>query len=273
MYVMKTMVVIMAHPDEESFFVGGTIAKYVKSGWTVHLVLATKGDAGENSLEGETSTLAQLRAKEAEEAGTILGIASITYLGYQDNTLSRRKAGDIEDTVFKALEALSPDIVITHEPQGIFNNPDTIKLSYATTFAFQKYANLVIHGEKLGSRDPKRYLIRHDEEESTEPKLYYACMPASIVEFLQKQGAVLLESNGKSIKGVHDKHISTVIDISRFSSVKQRAIECHKTQQEDINRFFSISNHPLLEQEYFIQRLHGETEVFMKDEDRIANRL
>lgn len=253
---------------------GGTVAKYVKAGWTVHLLLATKGEAGKNALRDSTKTgIMKLRGQEVAEAAQTLGIASITYLEYQDGRLSTLTPGDLEDNVFRAMQALTPSVVITFEPNGISNHPDHIKMCYATTYAFQKYAKLQVHGEKLGSRDPRRYLLKEEEEESNEPKLYYACIPESVATYLTKAGVMHSVSFDKPQGGVPDRQITTVIDITRHANQKKNAIECHKTQEEDVERYLSLENHPLLKQEYFILRMYGVDEVFMGNSDRVANRL
>jgi len=65
---MKTMCLVFAHPDDESFFVGGTVAKYAKLGWKIDLIVATNGEAGNNSLPSleEGQTLGDVRKKELQ---------------------------------------------------------------------------------------------------------------------------------------------------------------------------------------------------------------
>src|SRR5690349_573915 len=84
---MKTLLVIFAHPDDESHGPAGTLAKYVREGVQVHYLCATRGEAGivDSSLLQNGVTIADLRAAEAKQAAAELGLASINFLGYRDS--------------------------------------------------------------------------------------------------------------------------------------------------------------------------------------------
>jgi LmbE family N-acetylglucosaminyl deacetylase len=262
---MKRMLLVFAHPDDELFSTGGTVAKYVKAGWHVDLILATRGEAGQSGEYGDVpgEKLAQIRQQEAEAAGTILGISSITFLEYADGTLAGEPPGEIEDKIYQKMIEFVPDCVITFDTTGISNHPDHIKISYATTFAFQKYAFWI--RERLGNLP--------DFTEEKEPKLYYVCMPATVAAYLKENKILPKESFGKLWCGTPDKHITTVIQTRGFRSVKKKALRCHVTQKQDVDRFLSFEKNPLNSQEYFILRLHGIREVFMGKGDRVATKL
>ncbi|MFO7541134.1 MAG: PIG-L family deacetylase, partial [Chloroflexota bacterium] len=53
----RTLLTVVAHPDDESFGLGGTLARYVQEGWEVHVVVATDGVAG-SVAEGHEASLA-----------------------------------------------------------------------------------------------------------------------------------------------------------------------------------------------------------------------
>lgn len=257
---MRKLLGVFAHPDDESFTSAGTMAKYAKSGWQIDLVCATRGERGSRgpySAPGEME-LGNIRERELQDAGSHIGITSITFLDYKDGTLAKEVPGEIEDKLVSIFTELAPDIVLTFEPGGISNHPDHMKLTVAATFAFQKYA-----AERAEAKpdDPNR------------PKLYYACMPQSITSYLQKKGVIPEESFGKPWKGVEDKKVATVIDIQRMRSIKTKALKAHISQTEDVAKFFSLPNNPLLKQEYFILRMVGTTEAFMGNYDRISDRL
>ena len=273
---MKNILLVFAHPDDESFTSAGTVVKMVKAGWQIHLICATKGDAGMRGPHEETADVGTLREKELDESSKIVGISSITHLGYRDGKMSDINPGELEDILYKKLLELHPDIVITFEPNGISNHPDHMKICLSTTFAFQKYAHVVLSAEPPGNRDPKRRLLHQKKPLATTivlPKLYYACMPAGIVKFLIEKKVLPKESFGKPFRGVEDKTVTTVIDISKFATKKIQALKAHVTQTSDVERFLSMKNHPLLSQEYFVLRMEGEKEVFMGNNDRVANRL
>ncbi len=258
------MLLVFAHPDDESFSCGGTVAKYVKAGWHVDLICATRGEAGNFGPYTNISRdqLADIRQKELQKAATLLGISSITFLGYHDGTLASQTPGELEDKVHKKMEELVPDTVITADTTGISNHPDHIKMCFVTTYAFQKYAVWI--EEQLKDQEVAAQIF---------PKLYYACMPESVAEYLKKKKTLPAESFGKPWRGTPDKYVTTVINIMKFMSAKKKAILSHISQEEDTDRFFSRPSHPMLKHEYYILRMQGTTEVFMGKYDRVSNAL
>ena len=262
---MKKLLLVFAHPDDESFSCGGTVAKYVKAGWEADLLCATRGERGETGPYGklDPETLGGIRQKEVQQAGKLLGIHTVSFLDYIDGTLASRTPGDIEDFVYRKMTEMIPDAVITFDTTGISNHPDHVKLCYSTTYAFQKYAAWVADQFE----DPA------DIDENALPKLYYVCMPESIATYLKKQKNIPQELFNKPWNGTPDERITTVIDTGKFTGVKKKALGAHISQQADVKRFLSLPRHPLLSQEHFILRMHGTKEVFMGKNDRVFNKL
>ncbi len=258
---MKKLLGIFAHPDDESTINGGTFAKYAKNDWHIDLLMATHGDAGGWSevapIEGVT--LSDVRTKELQNAADILGIKSVQYLDYKDGTLGDRLPGDIENAIIRVIKDVRPDVVITHEPGGgATHHPDHAKMSLAATFAFQVYA-----------------ADRNEEnpDDTNPPKLYYSCLPETVVSYAVRQKYFPQETFDQIVSGVEDKRISTVIDIQRFGAVKKNALLSHETQLEEIRKYLEIPNSPFLSQEYFILRYIGVKECFMGKNDRVSDRL
>lgn len=262
---MKRMLCVFAHPDDESFASAATISKYAKAGWEVDLICATRGEKGETGPLGELSPeeLGKIRQKELETAGTLLGISSITFLNYIDGDLHLDPPGELEDIVYEKLTEFMPDVVITFEPAGISNHPDHIRICFATTFAFQKYAKQV----EMSLKDNPDYT------EDDAPKLYYACVPESTVEYLKKMKIFPEDSFDKPWEGVDDKRVTTVISAVGNTQIKKRALKSHVSQSDDVERFLSLKSNPLISQEYYILRMHGVREIFMGKNDRVATKL
>jgi LmbE family N-acetylglucosaminyl deacetylase len=257
---MQNLLGIFAHPDDESFYLGGTIAKYAKADWKVELVCATRGQAGDLGpyAGNENVNLGNLRQKELEAAAKLLGCHSVTFMDFKDGTLPEASPGDIEDKLIQLMIVHKPDVIVTFDPTGINNNPDNVKLSLAATYAFQVYAKL------------------RDKEKPTDenpPKLYYACMPQSLVSYLKKNKIIPSESYGKPLVGIDDKHISAVIDIKRFAAIKKKALRLHVSQQEDVERFIEFAKNPIFRQEYLVLRMIGINEAFMGKYDVVSDRL
>lgn len=271
---MKKLCIIFAHPDDESFVTGGTIAKYASLGWRIDLVCATAGEGGQFGPVKDSDNLSEVRQKELETAASILGISSVLFLDCKDGKLADLPPGELEDMLHKQYIALQPDVVITFEPKGISNHPDHCKLSISATFAFQKYAKTVVKGEAYGKRDPRRSLPEFQVDQSRpEPKLYYAGIPQRVVSHLQEQGVLPSESFGKPWVGIPDDMITTVIDIQKNRRKKAEAIASHVSQEADAMRFLQIPDHELLNNEYYVLRMQGVEEVFMGKHDAITTEL
>ncbi|MBI4159549.1 PIG-L family deacetylase [Candidatus Wolfebacteria bacterium] len=88
---MKTIVCIFAHPDDEAFGPGGTIAKLAKKN-RVYIICATKGEAGKDSRRKKMGVLHDHRASELVASAKILGVKKVYFLGFKDGTLSNRKS-------------------------------------------------------------------------------------------------------------------------------------------------------------------------------------
>ena len=281
---MKKMLLICAHPDDETISCGGTIAKYARAGWHVQLICATDGEAGSLGQYTDISgqQLGDIRRKELEKAGELLGISMITFLGYKDGALKNQTAGELEDVVYRKMTEFAPDVVITYESNGISNHPDHMKLTLASTYAFQKYAKglldlpniTTLKGTKV--RELTRAFQKsfaESLEKQGDPKLYYACLPESVVVYLQKMHALPQESFGRPWAGVKDKFVTTVIDIKRYGSAKIQALQKHLTQKEDFAAEMAIDNNPQFLKEFFILRMQGVYEIFMGNNDRVSDRL
>ncbi len=282
---MKTILIVLAHPFDESLLVGGTIAKYVALGWNIHAIVATNGEKGESGSFSwaRNQALADIRKKETDAATRMLGIQSVTYLSLPDTCLSALSPGTLEDPITKKMEELKPDIVITYDTTGFDNDPDCVKTCYATTFAFQKYTEHIeelktpeTHTSgrgKLWKEAARQQMFGTRDPESKEPKLYYVCMPEQVAAYLQKVGVIPEESFDRPLKGVKDKFITTIIDINDTKVVKGKALLCHETQKEAVNRFIDFDNHPFHRQEHFLLRMQGIHEVFMGKSDQVADEL
>lgn len=151
----KTILVVLAHPDDESFGMGGTIAHYASKGVDVHLLCATRGEAGtvEPHFLKKYKTIAKLREAELSCAAKALGLATVTFLGYRDSGMAgsannRNRASLVKAPLDKVVEKivghirrLRPQVVVTFDPVGGYHHPDHIAIHKATMLAFQAASN------------------------------------------------------------------------------------------------------------------------------------
>jgi len=148
----RTLLGFFAHPDDESFGPGGTLARYAAEGVDVHVIIATDGDAGsveENHQrrDGHT-TLAQERGAELANAAVALGITSIWDLPYRDSgmrgsadnehprALIQQPVEVLTADLVDYIRRLRPQVVLTHDPFGGYGHPDHIRCCEAMTAAF-----------------------------------------------------------------------------------------------------------------------------------------
>lgn len=134
----RSLMVILAHPDDESFPIGGTLAAYAAQGATITLVTATSGQQGIPGLAAHQA--AAVRDAELHAAAAALGIAEVRLLGYMDGELAQA----VQDEVRRRLRALlithQPDAVITFGPDGISGHPDHLAIHRLATEAFDAAA-------------------------------------------------------------------------------------------------------------------------------------
>jgi LmbE family N-acetylglucosaminyl deacetylase len=147
----RVLLGVFAHPDDESFGPGGTLARYGAEGAAVHVIIATDGIAGsvEDPAHLQThETLAQVRSTELANAAVALGVTSIWSLPYRDSGMRGTADNDHPDAlnqqpletlvsqVREYIERLQPDVIITHDPFGGYGHPDHVRCCDAVTTAF-----------------------------------------------------------------------------------------------------------------------------------------
>lgn len=112
-YVPKRVLVTTPHPDDCEIGCGATVAKWIKQGAEVVLVLCTNGDKGSDDPEMTSTRLAAIRHEEQLQAAEVLGIQRVVFLDYPDTELedSRPFRGD----VVREIRRHKPDVVMTVE--------------------------------------------------------------------------------------------------------------------------------------------------------------
>ncbi|HEX7555375.1 MAG TPA: PIG-L family deacetylase [Leptolinea sp.] len=150
MTAKKTILAVLAHPDDETFGTGGTLALYANRGVDVYLVCATRGEVGEMPAEmmAGFNTIGEKRESELRCAGETLGLKSIFFLGYRDSgmpntadnqhpqALAAQPVEAVAAEVAGYIRKLKPQVVITFDPIGGYYHPDHIAIQRATVRAF-----------------------------------------------------------------------------------------------------------------------------------------
>jgi LmbE family N-acetylglucosaminyl deacetylase len=182
----KTLLAVLAHPDDESFGMGGTLALYASRGVEVHLVCATRGEVGEVApelLKGFES-IASLRESELRCAAGTLGLAGVHFLDYRDSgmpgspdnthpkALAFQPLDEVAANVVCYIRDLKPQVVLTFDPIGGYRHPDHIAIQQATVRAFEQAGNPDFAVESLPVYSPQR--------------LYFHKMPNGMLKFAVK---------------------------------------------------------------------------------------
>jgi LmbE family N-acetylglucosaminyl deacetylase len=157
----KTILAVLAHPDDESFGLGGTLALYASRGYDTYYVCATRGEAGtvdEEHLRGFKDT-AEMRTTELNRAAKILGLKEVIILDYRDSGMPgsednkhpdaqiNHSVDEVAGRVVKHIREIKPDIVLTFDPIGGYKHPDHIHIHKATTLAFERADDASFHPE------------------------------------------------------------------------------------------------------------------------------
>jgi N-acetyl-1-D-myo-inositol-2-amino-2-deoxy-alpha-D-glucopyranoside deacetylase/mycothiol S-conjugate amidase len=155
------LLAVFAHPDDESFGPGGTLAKYAAEGVEVWLVCATDGNAGTvdaEMLAGYANT-GQLRAAELCCAAQTLGLAGVDWLGYRDSgmagapenahpaSLFQAPLDEVAGKIVASIRRHRPQVIICDNQFGGYGHPDHIKLHQATLLAFDAAADPARYSE------------------------------------------------------------------------------------------------------------------------------
>ncbi len=147
-----TLLVVVAHPDDETFGCGGAIAHAAAAGARIVVCSATAGEKGEDHSEGPAATLGARRTAELADAGAILGVERTVVLGFGDSdwdgdpppgSLCALPVGDVAAAIAVLVDEVNPDVVVTMDPTGSDGHRDHARIGEATTLAVG--ANLDTH--------------------------------------------------------------------------------------------------------------------------------
>jgi N-acetyl-1-D-myo-inositol-2-amino-2-deoxy-alpha-D-glucopyranoside deacetylase/mycothiol S-conjugate amidase len=181
-----SLLFVGAHPDDETFGVGGTLAKYALAGVRVYYACATRGEAGsvDPALMKGYANIGDLRWAELECASGILGLAGIYGLGYRDSgmpgaadnhhfgALAAAPVEEVAERIVKIIRDIKPRVVVTFDPIGGYRHPDHIAVHRATVMAFH------------AAGDPDQYPLAGAPY--LPDKLYFQVMSRTLLKFAVK---------------------------------------------------------------------------------------
>lgn len=247
----QKLMIVYAHPDDESFSIGGTLAKYKDRKIDIRLICATRGEAGSagNPPICLPWEIGEARTRELKAAAKILGIGKIYFPGMRDGTLARFSTPFLSSIIQPILEYEKPEVIVSFAETGISGHEDHIAISQGATDAVKKYL----------------------KKAQQKIKYYHSTIPQSVVAEMRAKGLVRQIFN-RPFAGTPDEKITTVIDIKSTYQTKIKALKCHRTQHQDWERFlkrielgissFAMSEYYVLQSTNFAMPKDKETDLF-----------
>ena len=250
----RRLLLVHAHPDDESIATGATMAKYAAEGASVTLVTCTLGELGEiippdlaHLAADRDGGLGQYRIGELATACAALGVTDHRFLGgagrWQDSGMmgepSNQAAGcfwqaDVDEAAAALLEVIRdvrPQVMVSYDANGFYGHPDHIQAHRVAMRAFGKAGGLV--RKMYANTVPKSVLVGMVERmRGSDP----AERPAAGTGFTPVQSA------GELPFGVPDEVVTTEVDAAAYLDAKLNAMRAHATQISVDSPFYALSN-------------------------------
>jgi N-acetyl-1-D-myo-inositol-2-amino-2-deoxy-alpha-D-glucopyranoside deacetylase len=254
----RRLLLVHAHPDDETIGTGATMAKYAAEGAHVTLVTCTLGEEGEVLVPGlahlasdKEDTLGSHRISELTDAMKALGVTDHRFLGgpgrWRDSGMMGTPENERPDCFWQAdleealedlvaiVREVRPQVVVTYNEIGGYGHPDHIQAHRVAVAAFDAAAD---PGRFPGAGEPWR-----------PTKLYYTALPLS---FLRQGWEALREMGEQTPFGVAspeelpfgdpDEIVTTQVDARDHLDAKVAAMRAHATQIQVDGPFFALSN-------------------------------
>jgi N-acetyl-1-D-myo-inositol-2-amino-2-deoxy-alpha-D-glucopyranoside deacetylase len=249
-----TFMAVHAHPDDEVFGTGGTLARLSAEGIRTVLVTSTLGENGEivdpdlddAAKEAMFPRLGEVREKELAGSVAALGVKELRLLGFRDSGMAGTPENDDPRSYYrttfdeavkrlvKIIREVKPQVMATYDPFGGYGHPDHVQAHRVTRIAFEAAGEPRMYPELgLATWQPS--------------KLYYAVIARS---FFQRAAA---EMRARGIDGpwnnpemetdewgIPDDKITTVYDVRDYVDNKLAAFKAHRTQIAPNNFMFVI---------------------------------
>ncbi len=221
----RTILVVLAHPDDESLACGGTLARLADAGARIVLLCASRGEKGSVSDQSLVANedLSSVRLHELHEAARILGIAEVLIFAHPDGDLRWADVPEFHVEIVLAIQRHKPDGVITFAEDGLYWHLDHIGVHERTYTAVKSFGPWA-------------------------PPLYYVTMRQGlmqeIVDTARSNGATL---TGKPFNvepdafGDYAKPPSLLVDVREWVPRKLAALRAHRSQIGPGNAFYHLT--------------------------------
>jgi LmbE family N-acetylglucosaminyl deacetylase len=241
---------VFAHPDDESYGPGATLARLAAEGSEVRLITLTRGESasmGDSPLYSP-QFLAEARVLELENACSVLGLSEHRLFSFPDKALETVPIEELAEPVIQECEEFEPHLVIAFHPSGISGHPDHQCATRAAEMGIESMRSSL----EMGPGTTTSNAAQSQRQKCVQPRLAYYTWPESVATKI----------TWRTIHAVPDEEVTHAIEIGGYLESKIAACECHKTQRYLLER---LSEFPggigaLWTHEYFIvdgERLDG----------------
>lgn len=231
---MFKLLCVLAHPDDESLALGGTLARYASQGVETSLIVATRGERGwfgsPDAYPGERA-LGRIRERELFLACQALGISYLSFLDYIDGDLDQADGKQAIASIAREIRQICPQVVLTFGPDGLYGHPDHIAISQFTTSAIVCAAD-------------ENYAPIDDLAPHRVSKLYYRTATSDwLATYMPVFGELVMQIDGQERRALPwmSWAITTRLDTSEHWRTTWQAVRCHQTQIPDLRTLQQLS--------------------------------
>jgi N-acetylglucosamine malate deacetylase 2 len=247
--MQKRILVTVAHPDDEAFGPGGTIAKYTAEGVNVHILSATRGESGQldeilrskikdqrSKIDNKEIKIQEIREKELINSAKTLGVSSVEFMDYIDGQLCNNLYHKITARIMDKIHDFKPQVILTMDRLGVSGHIDHITVSLATTYSFlHTHEPLKLYYEVMTKKDRLNQKRLDD---------YFIYFP----------------------EGYDEDEITTKIDYSKYFEKKKKAMLMHESQMNDVRNILkNLEDRPKVDN--LILQYHRGIEVNLPETD------
>lgn len=213
----KSVVCVIAHPDDEAFGPSGTIAKLSRT-YDAHIVCVTDGQSDPRFHASPGESLAQLRDAELRKSAKILGAKEVHFFHFQDGTLNNNQYHVVAEKLIAVCNMVKPSLIITNELRGVSGHLDHVAVGLISSFVYTK-------------------LLFIDA-------ILYNCTTREVSEAMQEYFVFFPP-------GFKKEDVDLVIDVSEQLDQKIAAAQCHESQAADVARVTARWKTQHVQEEWF----------------------
>ncbi|HEY7262405.1 MAG TPA: N-acetyl-1-D-myo-inositol-2-amino-2-deoxy-alpha-D-glucopyranoside deacetylase [Trebonia sp.] len=232
-----SLLLVHAHPDDESIDTGATMAKYAAEGMRITLVTCTLGELGEiippDLRHLYPDELGQHRIVELDRACAALGVTDHRFLGgegrYRDSGMMglpdnddprcfwQADTGEAASLLAEVIREVAADVIVTYDANGFYGHPDHIQAHRVAWRAFEMTGGTA--------------------------KFYATAVPRSVLAAAQElpEDSWFKQNTDLSVS-VPDDQVTTAIDAAKYLDAKLAAMRAHETQMTVDGEYFALSN-------------------------------